>query len=516
MGVGKTTIGEQVAKALGRRFVDTDQIISERMGKSVPEIFAAYGEPFFRALEASVCAELGTPQNLVISTGGGALVRWENLRAIAGPGNIIICLTATPDVILERLANDRRNRPLVNKETPEERLAAIADLLQSRQAAYNRIRIRLETTHQSVEEMTEKVLAIFQAESERNAIRTAVYTPTNRYTILTDRGVLDDLANWLEDYNLTAPTVVVTDENVAPLYGQKVVAALPQAHLVTMPVGEQAKNLQTMETLYRQCAQHGLDRSGVIIALGGGVVGDTVGFLAATYMRGVALVQIPTTLLAMVDSSVGGKVGVDLPEGKNLVGAFKQPELVLIDPQVLASLPPVELRCGLAEALKHALIGDPELVDCLAGIAAGEPDLLRRVVQVKVDIVQRDPYEQGERAHLNLGHTFAHAIERVSHYAWRHGEAVGVGLVAAGRLSQALGHLRAEDADKIEGLVADLGLPTRLAGFAPSALWEAMATDKKWRGGHNHFILLEGFGRPFSAYDVPSEAVLGVLEGLCQ
>lgn len=514
MGVGKTTIGEAVAARLGRSFVDTDQIITERMGKTVPEIFAAYGEPFFRALEASICAEMGVPQGLVISTGGGALTRWDNLKNIAGPGNIIICLTASPDVILERLKNDTRNRPLIDSQPDQDRHAAIASLLAARQAAYNRIRLRLDTSNKQTEQVVGEVLRVFEYEVGRNYMRVPVWSPTNRYTILCENGLLDTLAAELEAYNLTGRTIVATDENVAPLHGEKLAAALPDAALVTMPAGETHKNLATVEKLYRDFAAAGLDRGGIVIALGGGVVGDTVGFAAATYLRGVQLVQIPTSLLAMVDSSVGGKVGVDIPEGKNLVGAFKQPELVVIDPNVLTTLPEVEIRCGLAEAIKHGLLSNPSLLEELDAIASGDAAALRRVIQVKVDVVERDPYEKNERAYLNLGHTFAHAVEQVSGYAWRHGEAVGLGLVAAARLSEKLGKLSAEESQQIETVVREAGLPTTLNGFASQDLWQAMHTDKKWRGGRSHFVILEGIGQPKSVIDVPRETVMQVLDGL--
>lgn len=514
MGTGKTTIGEIVAAKLGRKFVDTDHIIMERLGKTVPEIFAAYGEPFFRALEASVCAELGKAQSLVVSTGGGALVRFENLRAIAGFGNIVICLNAEPDVILQRLANDTRKRPLVDKDNHQDRREAIRNLLESRRAAYKRIRLQVDTSRLSVDEVVKEVLRIFEYESARNAIRLPVYSPTNRYTVLCDNGLLDDIAEWLRSYNLQGRTMVVTSANLAALYGEKVANALPDAALITMPDGEQHKNLDTVRQLYRDFAAAGLDRSGIVLALGGGVVGDTVGFAAATYMRGVNVVQVPTTLLAMVDSSVGGKVGVDIPEGKNLVGAFKQPELVVIDPNVLKTLPHIEIQCGLVEAIKHGLLADPELLECMDSIAAGDSAALRRAIQVKVDIVQRDPYESGERAHLNLGHTFGHAIERVSGYSWRHGEAVSVGLVAAARLSERLGRLTPEKAGYMIEMVKRIGLPTTIKGYNSQALWEAMHTDKKWMAGHSRFIILEDFGKPKIIEDVPREVVIEVLEGL--
>ncbi|MBZ0306853.1 MAG: 3-dehydroquinate synthase, partial [Anaerolineae bacterium] len=199
---------------------------------------------------------------------------------------------------------------------------------------------------------------------------------------------------------------------------------------------------------------------------------------------------------------------------KNLVGAFKQPELVAIDTNVLKTLPEVEIRCGLAEAIKHALLADPELLNHMDSLQSGHDDILQRVIQVKVDVVERDPYESGERAHLNLGHTFAHAIEKVSGYQWRHGEAVGVGLVAAAYLSAELQKMGGQDVEQIIDAVERAGLPTRINGFSPDTLWEAMSTDKKWKEGHTSFVVLEGIGKPTVVEDVTREQVLRVLSQL--
>ncbi len=333
-----------------------------------------------------------------------------------------------------------------------------------------------------------------------------VKTPTSEYTITIERG-------GLAQFSLDERCAVVTNTTLAPLYGAALVSRLPDAVLVVIPDGERYKTLETVARLYSDFVAAGQDRGSTVIALGGGVVGDTAGFAAATYMRGVRLVQIPTSLLAMVDSSVGGKVGVDLPEGKNLVGAFKQPDAVLIDPDVLKTLPPREWRCGTAEAIKHALIADPGLLE-LIDPAQDQGAMVARAVQVKVDVVQQDPYEQNIRAYLNFGHTFAHAVELVSGYQWLHGEAVGVGMVAAARLSNALGLLDAKSANKVESIVARYGLPTRLGELDAEALYEAMFTDKKWQRGRSRFVLLEGIGKPTIVNDVPAEAVIEVLQVL--
>jgi 3-dehydroquinate synthase len=350
-----------------------------------------------------------------------------------------------------------------------------------------------------------------------------VSTPEGSYNIVIEPGLLARLGTDAEKYHLKGRVAVVTNTTIAPLYGEALQRALPDAALVTIPDGERFKTLETVRQLYDDFVRLGLDRSSTVIALGGGVVGDTAGFAAATYMRGLRLVQIPTTLLAMVDSSAGGKVGVDLPQGKNLVGAFKQPEVVLIDPEVLKTLPTRERRCGLAEAIKHGLIADEDLLDKIAALPQslnGQTDavayarLVRQAVQVKINLVEEDPYEQSVRAFLNLGHTFAHAIEQVSGYAWLHGEAVGVGLVAAARLSQRLGLCDAALVARVEGAVSAAGLPLHIGDMDIEAIYAAMATDKKWRGGHSRFVLLEGMGSPTLVQDVEKSMVLAVLESL--
>jgi 3-dehydroquinate synthase len=337
--------------------------------------------------------------------------------------------------------------------------------------------------------------------------RITVNAPDSQYDIVIEAGIL-------KRFEETRRAAVVTNVLLAPLYGQALVDHLPDAMLIAIPDGEQHKTLETVATLYGAFVMAGLDRRSVVIGLGGGVLGDTAGFAAATYLRGVSLIQAPTTLLSMVDSSVGGKVGVDLPQGKNLVGAFKQPERVLIDPEVLRTLPAREWRCGMGEVLKHGLLADPALLDPALHTPSRAEELITRAVRVKVDVVQRDPYEQGERAHLNLGHTFAHAIEQVSGYRWSHGEAVGVGLLAAAMLSQRLGLCGSELVERVGGLLTHTGLPTRTGGLDPQAVYAAMATDKKWFAGRSRFVLLRGVAQPLIVENVEAHAVLEVLEAL--
>ncbi|MBZ0301712.1 MAG: 3-dehydroquinate synthase [Anaerolineae bacterium] len=346
------------------------------------------------------------------------------------------------------------------------------------------------------------------------AERIAVTTPEGSYDIVIEPGLLAQTDRLITEFGLGGRVAVTTNPTIGPLHGARLAASLPDAALVMIPDGEAYKTLATVSQLYTDFVGARLDRSSTVLALGGGVVGDTAGFAAATYMRGVRLVQVPTSLLSMVDSSVGGKVGVDLPEGKNLVGAFKQPDVVLIDPTVLQSLPAQEWRNGMAEILKHGLLADPLLLEPVLHQPQRAAELVRRAVQVKVDVVEQDPYEQGVRAHLNLGHTFAHAVEQVTHYQWPHGEAVGFGLLAAAQLSYALALCDSDLPEMVEDLLVVTGLPRRLNGLDAEAIYAAMATDKKWKNGRSRFILMGGVGQPRIVEDVPRSAVMDVLRQL--
>lgn len=339
-----------------------------------------------------------------------------------------------------------------------------------------------------------------------------VTAPDGVYSIYIQTGVLAQMTHHT-DLGIKNAPLVITDSNLASLHAQAFADRIG-AVCAVMPAGEANKHLMTVADLYSQAIRAKLDRNSVIIAYGGGVVGDVAGFVAATYLRGVRFVQIPTSLLAMVDSSVGGKVGVDLPEGKNLVGAFKQPMAVWIDPDVLTFLPPREWRCGMAEIIKHGLLADEKLLDTDLHQLSRAEELIKRAVQVKVDVVQRDPYEAGERAHLNLGHTFGHAIEQVTGYAWAHGEAVGIGLLLATMLSHRLGLCDESLITRVEAILAHTGLPIRLNGLDPQAIYNAMFTDKKRLNGKLRFVVLRGIGAPMLADDVSQEDVIAVLSSL--
>jgi 3-dehydroquinate synthase len=323
---------------------------------------------------------------------------------------------------------------------------------------------------------------------------------------------------------------VVTDENVAAHYLHPFVDSLRahgiEAHFLVVPPGEGTKSFAWLEKLCRELLQANIERDGMVVALGGGVIGDLAGFAAGILKRGIALAQVPTTLLAQVDSSVGGKTAIDVPEGKNLIGLFHQPRIVIADTAVLATLPRRELLAGYAEVVKYGALGDAEFFDWLESngaqaLASNQEKLQRIVVQccrMKAGVVARDERESGERALLNLGHTFAHALEAASGYSDRllHGEAVAIGMVLAFRLSERLGHSTPEDTARIARHLTSVGLPTAIQavpGFAPSPeeLLEHMKQDKKVRSGKLNFVLAKGIGHAFGPSEVPLVDVRAVL-----
>ena len=344
------------------------------------------------------------------------------------------------------------------------------------------------------------------------------------YPIHVGRGLLDDRA-LVAGLAPGRHVLLVSDANVAPHYLARVQAAFGErpVRVVVLPPGEQEKTLARFTGLMAELAALGASRDATVVALGGGVVGDLAGFAAACWMRGVRFVQLPTTLLAMVDSSVGGKTAVDLPEGKNLVGAFHQPAAVVADLATLDTLPERELRAGLAEVVKYGAIGDPDFFAWLErhaeDLLAREPVALAHAIATscahKAGIVARDETEQGERMLLNFGHTFGHAIETEQGYGGLlHGEAVAVGMVLAARLSADLGRAPWPDAARLAALLERLGLPVALPeGLSADALVARMALDKKAVSGRVRLVLWTGLGRADVVADVPTDALRGVLEG---
>jgi 3-dehydroquinate synthase len=346
----------------------------------------------------------------------------------------------------------------------------------------------------------------------------------HKYDILVQPGLLAEVGTHLRKLTNSKKCALIADPNVPPQ--PALLASLQKADftIITtqMPSGEEHKTIEGASKLYDSLLTAGIERSTPILALGGGMIGDTAGFVAATILRGVPLVQIPTTLLAMVDASVGGKTGVNHPVGKNLIGAFHQPIAVLIDPTVLRTLPARELKSGLAECIKHDIIRDADgfanleknITRALSLDMDYLTDLIAHNVAIKARVVESDPFEKGDRAHLNFGHTFGHAIETVSQYAHAHGECVALGMIAAARLAVSLKMLDQNSADRIVALIKKAGLPTSGLELPIDDVTHAMLFDKKVKAGKARFILPDRIGHVVIRDDTPENLVRQALESL--
>lgn len=501
-GVGKTSIGRELAARLKRPFVDVDERVEDAAGKSVAQIFQEEGELSFRGYERQICLDLARRAGQVIACGGGALLD-ERVRGSVQATGTVICLRASEEELRERLPHGSA-RPLISAGRP----AGLHGLLLERQEAYESFDIQVKTDGLSLDQAVERVIRqVRKSELHRIHVRQG-----RGYLVHLQRGALERSSLLLGECGLDGPLIVVSDENVAPLWAEQLSTQLT-VPLAVVPRGERAKRLQVAESLYARFLEAGLDREGVVIAVGGGAALDSAGYAAATFMRGVRWIAAPTTLLAMVDASVGGKVAVDLPQGKNLVGSFHPPVSVWADTRTLETLPPAEWRNGMAEVVKAGLIADPELFGWIEDGFQGPTDRwLTRALEVKKEIVESDPQDQGSRAVLNAGHTVAHALEAGCNYSLAHGAAVSIGLLAEARMAVAIGLGRPDLPGRIEHALNRWGLPTHYVGPTPEAIMEAMTGDKKSRAGEPRFSLPCDLGEVQYDVPVPPGIVAQVLE----
>lgn len=514
MATGKSAVGRTLAARLGRPFVDMDAEIEDRLGRTVADIFAHEGEARFREAEALLCRELSAQSGWVIATGGGTLVDPENRRRMQDAGTVV-CLSCDLEETLRRLPATP-SRPLLADGDPRTR---IETLWSSRRKAYASFPWQIDTTGKTVDAVAEEIEAIAQ----RRIL--SVRTDDGPSCLLLGTGLLRHLGAALRDKGLggASRVALISNPTVYGLHGQTARSSLDAAGFRTsidlIPDGEAHKTLDTVRSLYDIFLERSLDRSSLVVGLGGGVITDIVGFAAATYMRGIDLVFVPTTLLSMIDAGIGGKTGVDLPQGKNLVGAFKQPRLIVVDPGVLSTLPAQEVRGGVAEMIKHGVLGDPALYEdlrtgSLDGTLWWEEEGERRIdraIRVKASIVERDPHESGPRMRLNLGHTVGHALEVVSGYTLSHGEAVAIGMIAAARIAEQQGMTTSEWVGDVEAVASRWGLPVRCPAYPVEDICAAMGHDKKRADGRLRWILPRGIGDVVVTDDVPREVVRTVL-----
>ncbi|TAJ99376.1 MAG: 3-dehydroquinate synthase [Chloroflexota bacterium] len=529
-GSGKSAVGRRLAARHGATFVDLDEVIERDAGIRIPEIFADEGEAGFRARERAAISGLGDPGAApeiarVIASGGGAVVdprnRWRLFR-----GRVPIWLDSRPEVLAQRLRHSPTVRPLVAGRDP---IRALRELTAARGRFYGAAtRIAGMAEVHAVVEAVDRAVAD-EAGGGRGTTLLRADTTLGRIVIgdgIAGRVVADELVRLG-----SSRAIVVTEPGAWGAVGGRLEAAIAVAGLrvevILLPQGEAAKTLAVVEGAARELARLRVERREVLVAVGGGALGDPAGFLAATWLRGVPFIQVPTTLVAQVDSSIGGKTGVDLPEGKNLVGAFHQPTAIVIDVDLLATLPERERRAALGEAVKMAALGDERLFELLetrgAALAAGDAaavadgslaELVERCGWAKVEVVAADERESGGRIALNLGHSLGHAFEAAGEYRdLRHGEAVAFGLRAACRIGVATGVTPPERAARVERALDAVGLGGSLLPYSLDVVLGHLGTDKKHRGGRLRWVLPTADGHVVRD-DVEDDLVRDVAAGL--
>ncbi len=524
MGAGKTSIGRRLAARLGLPFHDADVEIELAAGCSIAELFARFGEAEFRAGERRVIRRLLAGEPMVLATGGGAFMDPET-RATVRRDAVSLWLRAPLATLVRRVAQ-RSHRPLLANGDPAQILQGLID---RRHPVYAEADLVVDCSDESPEHTTGRVVdALLGWNAPR---RLSLALSTGAYDVVVGEGLLARAGALLAPVLPQKRCIIVTDSIVAPLH----LAALQEglsatgfdSHAIIVPSGERAKSLEQYASVVEQMLDARVERRTTVIALGGGVVGDLAGFAAATVLRGLPFVQIPTTLLAQVDSSVGGKTGINTSHGKNLLGAFHQPRMVLADTGTLATLPLRELRAGYAEIVKAGLIGDAAFFGWCEGHAHGiiggqrvlQAEAILRACAFKAQVVGDDEHEEkpnNGRALLNLGHTFGHAIEAECGYGQvLHGEAVAAGIGLAFQLATALGQVSQGDTDRVIRHLNDVGLPGDLSRLnrrlAADSLLAHMSRDKKMRDGALNLILPLAIGNCQSTSTTPMAMVRDVL-----
>jgi shikimate kinase/3-dehydroquinate synthase len=525
-GSGKSVVGKRIAQRHGATLIDLDELIERDSRRTIPEIFAAEGEPGFRARELAMVRSIGPADRdrrlrRVIATGGGTPVDPRN-RWLLYRGRVPVWLDSRPEALAQRLRRSRNVRPLIAGRDP---VAALRDLSSGRERFYSaatrlngmaEVRAIVDTIEELVANGPGDATTLLQAETRVGRIG------------IGDGNAGEALLAALRRFDARR-AIVLTEPMAWSVAGRAIESALIAAGLpvstVLLPRGEAAKRLTVVEAASRELALLRAERGEPLIAVGGGALGDTVGVVAATWLRGVPLIHVPTTLVAQIDSSIGGKTAVDLPEGKNLVGAYHQPSDVIIDIRLLAALPPRERRAALGEAAKMAVLGDDRLFEILeadgVAIAEAEPsafdsgavaELVERCAWAKVEIVCEDEREQGARITLNLGHSVGHALEAAAGYRdILHGEAVAFGLRAAARIGVAMGVTPPARAERIESVLTNLGLGAGRLPYPRATVKAALGMDKKHAGGRLRWILPTESGVTTRS-DVPvdvADAVIG-------
>ena len=515
MGTGKTSVGRELSRRLGYEFIDTDNLIEEQEGMPISLIFKEKGEDYFRSVECAVVKEVSEKNNVVTATGGGIIKNKKNVENLGRRG-VIVWLKADPEIILKRVMLEGGKRPLLDVEEP---LNEIKKLLAEREKLYMQSDISIETSFITPGEAAEEIIERLSLDVEK----VRVELKERSYEIIIGRKTLQKLGLRLIEFR-PSNIAIVSNKTIFPLYKDVILKSISECGLkpevFLVPDGEEYKDILWASYLYGQLLKARFDRDSLLVAFGGGVVGDLTGFVASTYMRGIKYIQVPTTLLAQVDSSAGGKTGVNHELGKNMIGTFYQPSLVLADVDTLKTLPQKEFSAGIAEIIKYGVIADKGLFDFLEAnikniFLLGDSliDVIKRSCEIKADVVSRDERESGLRAILNFGHTIGHAIETATGYTrFLHGEAIAIGMCAAARIAVRMGIFQEKDAERIKNLVELYKLPSTMPdGINTSGIINAMEVDKKVKAGKIRFILPESIGKVRIEEDIDREIIKEVL-----
>jgi 3-dehydroquinate synthase len=511
MATGKSSVGRRLAIVLGYDFLDLDTLIAAEAGMPISQVFATQGEGAFRSLETRMVERVAGRTGCVVATGGGTIVNPRNLEALKRSG-VVVTLTADPDTILARIG-PTEDRPMLWGGDKRERVRL---LLEQRAEAYAKADLIVDATARTIDHVVNHILD-FLTLHHVIARRTTVNLPSmsesfrialgaRSHEVIIGPGLLGEVGSLVKGLGLAQTGILLTNPDDNRRFGERVVRSLADADFsvtcVELTEREEAKGLETLGWLYRQMAARRLERRSPVFALGGVVTGEIAGFAAATYLRGLPLIQIPTSLIAQVDTSIGGKVAVNLPEGKNLVGAFYQPRQVITDVEALAALPGRDFRAGLAEVVKIAAIRDRELFEYLEQNVEEvlSQDLralvrfVRRACEIKASIVEADEWETDVRSILNFGHTVGHAVEAATGYQGpNHGEAVAMGMVVAANMAVRRNICSVEALDRLKRLLQAFGLPTSLLVDAAEVL-RFVRYDKKIQDRQVRFVLLQGIG----------------------
>ncbi len=523
MATGKSSVGRRLAIRLGYDFLDLDTLIAAEAGMSISQIFANQGEDSFRALESRMVDRVAGRAGCVVATGGGTIVNPRNLEALKRSG-VVISLTADPDTILSRVG-PVDDRPMLWGGDTRERIRL---LLEQRAQAYARADLIVDASAQAIDSVVNHILdflALHHVIARGPAVDLPAMAQSIRlvlgprsYEVVIGPSLLGEVGRLVKGLDLASTSVLLTSPGDHRLFGGRLMHGLEEAGFavtcIELPDQEEEKGLERLGWLYRQMAAERLERRSPVFALGGVVIGELAGFAGATYLRGLPLIQIPTSLIAQVDTSIGGKMGVNLPEGKNLVGTFYQPRLVVTDVETLTSLAEREFRAGLAEVVKVAGIRDrsffeyleANVEEVLSRDLQALARLVKRACEIKASIVEADEWETDVRSILNFGHTVGHALEAATGYRGpNHGEAVAVGMVVATTLAVQRGICPGGDLARLKRLLQAFGLPSKLLAD-PGEILRFVRYDKKIQDRLVRFVLLRGIGdATVKTLDTPTE-----------